>query len=118
MARALTLGLGDGRGKAQAGHRVSLLHGFRNRTTSLLRKSRGVRWAPSMAKDMMVYNITPDGTKVRQVINTQDTWPHGEHSGKVGTIIGDGPPMSTWLREAAVSFPGIDEYPDVPHFQG
>lgn len=80
---------------------------------------RGVYDGPlSMAKDLMVYNITPEGTKVRQVINTQDTWPHGEHSGKAGTIVGGGPPMSDWLRQAAVSFPGVDEYPDVPHFQG
>ncbi len=72
--------------------------------------------AISMAKDMMVYNITPEGTKVRQVINTQDTWPQRGQSGKTGTVVGGGPPMSDWLAEAAVTFPGIDEYPDVPHF--
>ncbi len=76
---------------------------------------RGVYDGPiSLAKDMMVYNITPDQIKIRQVINTPDTWPHPEQSDKTGTPDpSKSYPMSNWLLDAAVSFPGIDEYPDV-----
>lgn len=67
----------------------------------------------SLAKDLMVWNITPDNITVRQVINTRDTWPKPEEDPKEGTR-GKSYGMSEWLKEGEVNFPGIDEYPDVP----
>ncbi len=74
---------------------------------------RGVYDGPiSLTKDLMVYNITPDDIKIRQVINTQDTWPHPHSHGNTGTR-GEKTPLSDWLTAAEVRFPGIDEYPGV-----
>ena len=67
----------------------------------------------TLAKDLMVSNITKDDITVRQVINTQDTWPNPEEDRKPGTR-GKSYPMSDWLKEGEVKFEGIDEYPDVP----
>lgn len=71
----------------------------------------------SLAKDLMVWNITPEEIRVRQVINTRDTWPKPESSGNPGTR-GKATPLSDWLVEGSVGFPGIDEYPDVPVMGG
>jgi putative lipoprotein len=60
-----------------------------------------------------VWNITPDDIQVRQVINTQDTWPKPEEDRKDGTL-GKSCGMSGWLREGEVKFEGIDEYSYVP----
>lgn len=69
----------------------------------------------SLAKDLMVWNITKDEIKVRNLINTKDTWPLPHSSGNPGTR-GPTYPMSKWLSDSEVIFPGIDEYPDVPEF--
>lgn len=67
----------------------------------------------TLAKDLMVWNITKENITQRQVINTRDTWPKPEKSRKKGTR-GKTTPMSKWLKDGEVKFPGIDEYPDVP----
>lgn len=67
----------------------------------------------SLAKDLMVWNITKEDITVRQVINTRDTWPNPEEDRKEGTR-GKSYGMSQWLKDGEVTFPGIDEYPDVP----
>lgn len=69
----------------------------------------------SLAKDLMVWNITKDDIKVRQVINTRDTWPHPESSGNPGTR-GEITPLSDFVKGGEIKYPGIDEYPDVPEF--
>jgi ribonuclease Z len=67
----------------------------------------------TLAKDLMVWNITPEEIEVRHVYNTPDTWPKRPDDQKEGTRR-EATPMSDWLREGEVTFPGIDEYPDVP----
>ena len=67
----------------------------------------------SLAKDLMVWNITQEEIRVRQLINTRDTWPKPEEDRKPGTR-GKSYPMSDWIKEGELRFPGIDEYPDVP----
>jgi hypothetical protein len=49
------------------------------------------------------------------LVNTADTWPMPHSSGNPGTR---GPiyPMTDWLTNSEVNFPGIDEYPDVADF--
>ncbi len=66
----------------------------------------------SLAKDLMVYNIKKDSIKVRQLVNTRDTWPTPQKKGDPGTR-GKLTPMTDWLKATEVRFPGIDEYPDV-----
>ena len=65
----------------------------------------------SLAKDLMVWNITPESITTRQVINTPDTWPQPEENRKPGTL-GKPTPMSDWLAAGKVTFPGIDEFPE------
>ena len=65
----------------------------------------------SLAKDLMVWNITPENITTRQLVNTQDTWPQPEENRKQGTR-GKATPMSEWLADGRVSFPGVDEYPE------
>ena len=60
----------------------------------------------------MVSNITPEEIRVRQLINTRDTWPKPEEEGKPGTRA-KSYPVSDWVKEGEVRFPGIDEYPKV-----
>lgn len=69
----------------------------------------------TLAKDLMVWNITRDEIRMRQVINTPDTWPKPEKERKQGTRAKSQYPMSNWLKEGKVKFPGIDEYPEVPN---
>jgi ribonuclease Z len=68
-----------------------------------------------LTKDNYVYNITKDDITVRHLVNTEDTWPLPHSSGNPGTR-GQLYPMSDWLSESEVKFPGIDEYPDVEDF--
>ena len=66
----------------------------------------------SLAKDLMVWNITPESITTRQLVNTTDTWPQPQENRKPGTR-GKVTPMSAWLVEGRVTFPGVDEYPDM-----
>ena len=59
----------------------------------------------------MVWNITPESITTRQLVNTADTWPHPEKNRKPGTR-GKATPMSDWLAEGRVAFPGVDEFPE------
>jgi ribonuclease Z len=68
-----------------------------------------------LTKDNYVYNITKDDVTVRHLVNTEDTWPLPHSSGNPGTR-GQLYPMSDWLTDSEVKFPGIDEYPDVKDF--
>ena len=65
----------------------------------------------TLAKDLMVWNITPESITTRQLVNTADTWPQPEENRKPGTR-GKATPMSDWLSAGRVAFPGVDEFPD------
>lgn len=61
----------------------------------------------TLAKDMMVWNITPDAIRVRQVIAPEDTWParSKKNSDRYGSSKrGTTPPFSDWLEEGRLQF--------------
>ena len=66
----------------------------------------------SLAKDLMVWNVTPEAIVHRQVVYNVDTWPTEWGKGKHPSELTWEPhtPMSKWLAEARVTWPGIDEY--------
>jgi ribonuclease Z len=61
----------------------------------------------TLAKDMMVWNVTSDAIKVRQVIGPQDTWPARtpQDAQKFATEKrGVTPPFSDWLEAGRLKF--------------
>jgi ribonuclease Z len=69
----------------------------------------------TLAKDMMVWNVTPDAIKVRQVIAPQDTWPARtpQDAQKFPTEKrGVTPPFSDWLEAGRLKFDENNEIVD------
>jgi ribonuclease Z len=66
----------------------------------------------SLAKDLMVWNITPEQVRQRQVIYNPDTWPQHWEKAKPPHELTWEPhhPMSPWLAEARVTWDDVDQY--------
>lgn len=66
----------------------------------------------TLAKDLMVWNVTPDKITTRWVVFNPDTWPTEWDKAKPPSELTWEPhtPISQWILDGRVSWPGIDEY--------
>ena len=61
----------------------------------------------TLAKDMMVWNVTPDTVVAREVVFSEDSWPVEEPGPDPNTLPrGKFTPMSEFMSDGAVFFPG------------
>jgi hypothetical protein len=60
----------------------------------------------------MVWNITPDQVRQRQIIYNPDTWPTEWEKAKPPQALTWEPhhPMSDWLADARVAWDDVDQY--------
>jgi ribonuclease Z len=63
----------------------------------------------SMAKDLMVWNVTRDEILVRKAAYDEDSWTATE-PGDPLPAPGQLTDLSPWLKEAKITWPGIDEF--------
>lgn len=61
----------------------------------------------TLAKDMMIWNVTPDAVTAREIAYSEDSWPV-EEPGPDSNMIATGKftPLSDFLSEGSVFFPG------------
>jgi ribonuclease Z len=66
----------------------------------------------SLAKDLMVWNVTPEDIATRHVVVNPDSWPTQHGGGKPPEQLTWEPhhPMSEWLAAGRLSWPGVDEF--------
>ena len=62
----------------------------------------------TMAKDMMVWNATPDTIKAREIAFSEDSWPVEEPGPDPNTLPkGEFTPMGKFVMDGSVFFPGV-----------
>ena len=67
----------------------------------------------TLAKDLIVWNVTKDDIKVRKVAYSEDSWPVKEPGGDPNKLPrGKVTPKSKWLADGLLTWPGIDDYED------
>jgi ribonuclease Z len=66
----------------------------------------------SLAKDLRVWNITPDEVVEREVVYNVDTWPMEAEGAKPPSELTWEPhhPMSDWLAQARVTWDDVDQF--------
>ncbi len=66
----------------------------------------------SLAKDLMVWNVTAEDIVVRRVVANQDSWPTEADSAIPPSELTWMPktPMADWLQAGRLSWPGVDEF--------